>query len=232
MSMKSKTAGHVYSGNWFIATVVCFLLTLYLLISPLCVSAVGNSGWVEVRVSVPKGFDETIIVTFVQEDTYEEFACRVLEVNNYVTILELPSGKYTFDGAFLESSDFRYSTSLINDAQDFEVSADPNAAAALIELKTVYNEEFSDGAGLPEATEPTEEETVAKTEPVTEPSEGENVTSESEPLDDDVNSEPSEEEESGFKLKDRLIRYGVATGIFIAVVFLVAFLLRRHMKIN
>jgi len=201
--------------------------------------ALENEGWIEIRVSVPKGFDENIIVTFVQEETYDEYAFRVLAINDYVSFTELPAGTYTFDGAFLENSDFRYNVSLTNDTQTFEVSADPDASAVLIELEATYNGDFSEGAGVPsEDTQPTEEETVPETEPVTEPSEeatepSEETTepSETEPTEAVESTEPSETtNDTGFSIADRLLWSGIATGIFIGIVLLVAFLLRRHTK--
>lgn len=233
MSTKLKTRSHVAKGIRFTALLVLIGLVLSLFVFPFSVSAVGTSGWVEIRASVPEGFEDTIIATFVQEETYEEYALRVMAINDYVTIEKLPAGNYVFDGAFLESSDFRYNTNLINEADHFEVSADPNAAAVLIELETVYNEEYKDGAGTPptEVTEPVTEATVPVSEPsedVVEPSETE-APEETESVEE---TEPSEVVENGFTLKDKLVRFGIGTGIFIAVVFLVAFLLRRYTKNN
>ena len=237
MSTKPKASFYLNKNRWLAFAFLSIILIFHILAFPLHTFALENEGWVEIRVDVPKDFDETIIATFVQEGTYEEYAVRVMSINEYVSYSELPAGKYSFDGAFLENSDFRYNVSLVNDVQSFEVIADPNEVAVLIELKATYNDAYSDGAGVPqEESKPTEEETIPTPEPTTEPSEENTEPSElesSEAVETPETSEPSETvDDTGFSVRERLIRLGIATGIFIGVVFLFAFLVRRHTKNN
>lgn len=145
----------------------CILILVFTMFSyiALPVQAAGDKGWIEARVTVPDDFTETIIVCVINLETYEEFATRLLEVNDYVSVFEVPAGKYQFDGAFLENGDFRYNTDLTNNAQTFTVSSDKKATAALIELKTVFNEEYKDGTALVPPTKETIPDESMATEP-------------------------------------------------------------------
>lgn len=236
MNMQFKSVHSFHKDRCIAFIIVCVFFLLLIAFVPSQVFATESEGWVEVRVSVPEGFNDTIIATFVQDETFEEYACRVMAINDYVEIFKLPAGNYTFDGAFLESSDFRYTTSLTNGEETFEVSAKKDAAAALITLKTTYHEEFEPVIEeTPSAESIPEEETALDTVPVTEPSEPEPSKEEEpvtepseavpEPSEDDVSTEPAEPSKKG-----NLVRILVSTGIFAVIVFLFAFIFRKIQK--
>lgn len=129
----------------------------------------AGSGWVEARVTVPSGFEQNVIVTVVNSETGDEYATRLMKVNDYVSFFSLPAGNYNFDGAFLENSDFRYNVNLTNGVETFNVSGQDDAPAVLLSFNTTYNSAYSDGAKPtepPVTTEPIStqsgsEETIA-----------------------------------------------------------------------
>lgn len=162
--MKMQSVSNFIRTSLLWSCIMVMVLTLFsCIVMP--VQAAGDKGWIEARVTVPDDFTESIIVCVINLETYEEFATRLMEVNDYVSVFEVPAGKYQFDGAFLENGDFRYNTDLINDAQTFTVSSDKKAPAALISLKTVFNEEYKDGTALVPPTKETIPEETMATEP-------------------------------------------------------------------
>lgn len=279
-----------------------FVLFLFLtLVFP--VHAMENAGLVEVRLSVPKGFSENVVVTFVNLDNYDEFATRLMKTNNYVSFCELPAGQYSFDGAFLEKSDFRYTTTLTSGNDTFTVSNDSTETSALLTLKTEFHSDIGTvvkptdppDPSVPVTLEPTstgvssEEQTVSptgnntkqpSTEPSTVPTEestspteaatvpstvteptgseanlttpGENASKEEETntphsssgkedpssskndkkSNEDVTTPQDEEndEKQGLSWQQKLLYSVIATAFFVLIVFVCAYLFRRHLE--
>ena len=193
---------------------------------PVCAS--GDLGWVEAKATVPEGFQENIIICFeyIGEDAgegYDEYATRLMAVNGYVSHFQLPVGPYRVAGAFLENSDFRYNTSLINGAAEFVVKNEEKDAAVLLEFQTVYNEEYADwtGPGLvsegsTEGNEPQAEAEEESADPETDPEASAERESE-------ANSEEAAEPEAQDPEKDDSTLSGferILYGIIAAVLFL------------
>lgn len=212
--------------------------------------ATGETGWVEVQITVPEDFKDNIIVTFVNRDTFEEYSTRVLAANNYVSSFQLPLGRYKFDGAFLENSDFRYNTVLTNSTANFTIIADAEKAV-LLTLKTTYNDDYSDGAqasspaGL-DASEPTDAD-------VADPTDGDVsavpvATTAVSDLTSEESSAPAEEtqakeehkgsflidpeEGSSLSLVERLVYSLIGTVAFVLIVALFVYLYRKHIEEN
>lgn len=217
---------------------LCFALFLVLPVIPATASAVSEKNWVEVQVSVPEGFQEHVIATFENQETYEEFATRVMATNDYISRFELPVGTYVFAGAFLENSDFRYNVTLVNDASEFVISSENQAAVSVL-LQATYNEQYSDGAALPSYSEPVSEpddaEAQAPAQEEAEPTTSEASTPSEEPSAD---PEPSEDPEISEEPKQvdskpwwvKLILSVSSAAVFVGLVFLFAYLYRRHIE--
>lgn len=144
----------------------CISMLVFVLFFSFAVSAnaAGKTGWIEVHVSVPDGFDEHIIICFENSDTGEEYAFRILEANDYESFFQLPPGNYSFRRAFLENNDFRYNTRLTSGDAEFTVSDDSELALPFT-FETTYNASFANGA---KPTEPPTEPTTEVTEPIDE----------------------------------------------------------------
>lgn len=157
--------------RWLGIFVLCFMLLASFAVPA---SADGN-GWIEIHAVVPEGFEEHILVCFVNQDTGDDYAARLMKINDYVSFLEVPAGHYVFDCAFLENKDFRYNTNLVSGSDTFEVSV--NDAAVRLDFETTYNEKYSNGAKPTDPPDPTESTTLtpvstnpASTEQATVPS--------------------------------------------------------------
>lgn len=154
------------SGRLFrLLVAMCIVLAFLLPVFVVPAAAAENEGWVEVRVDVPEGFNQNIIVTFeaIGSDSpdYDGYYTRVMEINGYTSHYRLPVGQYKVTQAFLETGDYRYNTELVNGPSEFTITGNRDDAAILLEFNTVFNESLKDGVKLPDPTEPvTEPETM------------------------------------------------------------------------
>ena len=156
-----KVQSNYHSGLFKALFLGLFVLFLFLtLVFP--VHAMENAGLVEVHLSVPDDFSENVIVTFINRDNYDEYATRLMKTNNYVSFCELPAGQYSVDGAFLEKSDFRYTTTLTSGNDTFTVSNDSTETSALLTFKTEFH---SDVGTVVKPTDPPAPSTLVTSEP-------------------------------------------------------------------
>ena len=194
--------------------VICFLL-IQSSVTALAQSPpenAGSTGWVEISAAVPADFTAPLVVTLMNIESEEEFDFPVVLENNYVTLEELPVGRYSISSGFVEGGDFRYS--LVPVTTEYVVEY--NEVAASVKIDVIYREEYANGVSLIDDT--------------TDPSEslsGEEVTPD------------KREETAGDKVQEKepltlgkvLIRIGVALAgalIFTGIVFLAVFLVRKN----
>lgn len=229
----------------------CILgLVLLILLSVFAVHAHATeaTGWVEVRANVPDGFSSNIIVGIQDTETYQDYAARVIQANNYIARFQVPAGNYALVGAFLENGDYRYNTVLINGPSEFRIQGNQTDAAIVLEFETTFNEAYSETTEEPTQeptmTEPVPDDTTVEptedkgaelpTEPPTE-SVTEEATAPSETDTPDPSEEPGDqdkEEESGLSGWKKLLYSFLSTAVFVGVIFLAAYLYRRHIELS
>lgn len=214
--------------------------------------ATEATGWVEVRAAVPEGFTANIIVGFKNSETYQDYAVRVIQANNYIARFQVPAGNYTLAGAFLENGDYRYNTELVSGPSEFTIQGNEKDAALLLEFETTFNAAYAESdpteelTEAPTVTDPVPDESSVAPEPSEEPTEEipteeptdavsaeDSATSETDAP--DASEDPGDEDEgekSGLSGWQKLLYGFLSTVAFVGLIFLAAYLYRRHIELN
>lgn len=181
-----------------------------------------GKGWVEVKATVPEGFDAAVIAMFTDSETYEEFTVQLLASNGYVGRKKLPYGTYTVNQAFVPT-DVRYGG--IPEADSFTLTGKESAAVPVllnVDILEVYGPSKDSEAEVvqpvPDNKNPVLDEQPRDTDTSVTQDGHDDATENEDPSVD----EKSEVPETGVaSLITRIVLSLFATGVFIGLVVLV-----------
>lgn len=185
-----------------------------------------GKGWVTVKTSAAQGFEGDVCVVVRNVSTQETTAIVTGALNAHLGGSWLSEGKYEVVSAYVDLID---SAVVTYEPAVFTVSVDENARLDLTVMFSKNEEpDISQTHPIEETQpEPYPVEPVESTESKEDETDSTEVTEESEPEE----IEPKESSSKSFSGVLYYILKGVlATGAFIGIVFLFAYLYRRHMN--
>ena len=197
------------------------IITFAFSVLPVSAAQTGkDSGWIEIRATVPDSFNRSIIVSVENTDTLATHDIELLAINNYVASKQLPAGNYTVSMAFVYQN---YTYHVVVDAPEFTVVSD--GAAALLNVTVSEGEEVdlsADPSTEPDPSQepiPTDDPSVEEIEPT--PSTTDTLEDPNQSTVEDIDTDDS------FSGKTLIIS-AIGSVLFAGLIFGVLYVIRKH----
>lgn len=240
---------HIHLSRTFLRFFIFTLAICYVLSGALVVHANPTvpSGWVEVRCSpVPADFQDTATVVLSNTETGEVYTITCYKVNDYIGRLQLPAGKYQVEQT-TTADNFKYEA--LTSTISFDITADM-PAAQLITLEIIKHDAVYT---VPEQTPVSDPDTDTKEGPQPSQPSGETPDTPDSDTDADTNETNNavldlieKESRPALQVQDsttpeepsaarsfvtgvsRGILVVLGSGLFVAFVFGMVYLIRQH----
>lgn len=211
-SLNSHKAGF----RLMISSIICILILLLSVIP----AQAAKGGWIEVTSDVPDDLNSYIILSVINEDTYDEYDISVLPDNDFYARKEVPLGNYSVAAAWV-FQDYRYEVT--PNVSSFKV--DDNAAADIkLSVKAPTQESPTDEPPISE--EDPEDTFLVETITGTIDT-ALDATTESED-DSTEKTEQVEDEKEEISLLLRILIFVVGTAFFAGIIFAIVYFARKH----